>query len=341
MLNSPSEKLPTLHDVAERAGVSHITVSRVVNGKTNVSPETRERVMVAMQELGYIPNPAAQALQTRRTKVIELVSTDLWGLRSDALWNITHRVRLGGFQFSILPTVPEEVYDTLEAIPNRLVAGTILHAQQVDINYQRISELIRNLPFVHMGGKLHSNLPSVTFDQFYAAQLATQHLIDLGHRQIAHIAGNQSLLDGKLRYQAWLKTLGDNGLEAGPVVVGDFGEDSGAQMAELLLESGRAFTAIFAASDAMAIAAIDVFQSRGVRIPEDVSIIGFDDIRIGKYIQPRLSTVTNDMATMATLSIEYLLQLIQSPQNRDHQRILTAQLIPRQSTRALNPVNKT
>lgn len=329
------EKLPTLHDVAERAGVSHITVSRVVSGKANVSPETKRRVLEAVQALGYVPNPAAQALQSRRSRVIELISTDIWGVRPGAINNITVAAREQNYQLTILPTSPEELYGVLESIPNRLVAGTVLHAQHIEIDYRRVAELLLNIPFVHMGGKLHSNLPSVTYDQVYAAHLATQHLIDLGHRQIAHIAGRQTLLDGRLRYQGWLTTLGENGLEAGPCVFGDFGEDSGAEATELLLKSGRSFTAIFAASDAMAMAAIDTLNGHGIRVPDEVSIIGVDDIRLGRYVRPRLTTITNDMEMMATLSIDYLLELMESGSRQNYQRVLTPQLIVRDSAVAL------
>lgn len=329
------DKLPTLHDVAERAGVSHITVSRVVTGKNNVSPETRRRVMDAMQELGYVPNPAAQALQSRRARVIELISTDLWGVRPGAVNNLSTATREANYQFSIQPTTLDSLYSVLESIPNRLVAGIVLHAQQPELDYDRVAALLNNIPFVHMGGRMHSRLPSVAIDYGYGARLAVQHLIDQGHRHIAHIAGTQSLLDGLVRYESWHKTLSDNGLHPGPLAFGDFAEDTGAAGMREILDSKQRFTAVFAASDAMAIGAIDTLYNQGIRVPEDVSFVGFDDVPVGSYTRPRLTTVSNDMERLASVAIEYLLQQVDKPEQDGHQRVLTPRLIVRNSTSRL------
>ncbi len=332
-LNKPA----TIYDVADRAGVSHITVSRVVNGKTNVSEGTRRRVEEAMLELGYSLNPVAQALQTRRSRVIEVISADVWGLGAPALNMIMTRAQENNYQVTIIPAAATNLYTILGSAPNRMVAGTLLYAQQIDLDYQQISSSSKNLPFVHMGGKLNSKLPSVSYDQGYATQLAMRHLIDLGHRRIGFIGGKPELLDGQLRYEAYLQALAAEGLNPGPLAFGDFAYETGAQAMQSLLDSGEPITAVFASTDEMAIGALYVLHERGLRVPQDMSIIGYNNSAICQFIHPTLTTVTNNFALLGHMSVEYLLELMQYPDTVRHQRILPSELIVRDSTCPPNP----
>ncbi|MDX1994721.1 MAG: LacI family DNA-binding transcriptional regulator [bacterium] len=330
-------KLATIYDVADLAGVSHITVSRVVNGKQNVSPETRERVLKAMNELGYSPNPIAKTLQTRRSQVIELVTTDVWG-SSAAMQSVISAVAQGfDFQLSILPTTVDALYNVLKAIPNRMVAGTLLYAQDVDLNYGTVQQIVQNYPLVQLGGRLQSGLPSVTYDQYQASTLAVQHLIDLGHREIGFIGGQQRLLDGRIRYEAYLDTLQRNHLKAGPSIFGDFGAPSGEVVMKELLARQQPFTALFISSDSMALSAIHVMRQAGLRVPEDVSVVGYDDDIFASFLSPPLTTMVNNAGLLARLAAEYLFELLQNPQTPRMQRILLPELILRQSTRPPQP----
>jgi len=332
MRSDSKKSAATIYDVAELAGVSHITVSRVANGKANVSAKTRQRVLDAMQNLEYIPNPAAQALQSRRLNVIELVTTDIWGIGPDAITEILIAAKTRNYQVSVIPISLDQLYSTLSTISGRLVAGTLLFTNLIDLDFRTISGMTRDLPFVQIGGKLHSPLPSVTYDHYYAAQMATQHLIDLGHKHIAHLAGPQDILDGKLRHDGWLYALRSNGLTPGPVAFASFGEVGVRDAVKVLMESDQRFTAIFVASDRMALAFMYLLEDYGLQVPRDVSIVGYDNEALGQFVRPNLTSVTNDRRLLSTAAVDYLFHRIDDPQAPGHQRILTPELIIRAST---------
>jgi DNA-binding LacI/PurR family transcriptional regulator len=335
MSRKPTQKPSTIYDVADRAGVSHITVSRVVNDKQNVSAETREKVLKAMAELEYTPNLFAQTLQTRKTSVIELITTDIWGSNAMALTAIGVMTRSNGYQLSVLPINFAELENTLATIPNRMVAGSLLYSQDVELDYAQVKELTKNHPFVHMGGKLHSKLPSVTYDQYYAAHLVVEHLIESGHQKIAFISGPISLIDGTIRLKAYTETLTRYGLKSGPIAYGNFGAESGAIAMNQILDSGEEFSAVFAANDEMAAAAIHVLNQRGFHVPNDISVAGFNNDSFSQFLLPPLTTVTNNFYALGDMSIQYLFEQIKNPQMRHNQRIITPELVVRESTRAI------
>jgi LacI family transcriptional regulator len=332
MVKKVLTKPATIYDVADKAGVSHITVSRVVNEKGSVSEKTRKKVLRAMQELGYVQNPIAQALQTRRTRTIEIISTDVWGLSPEITGTILWHAEHHNYKISLTIADPDEIQDMLIAIPNRMVAGTLFYGEDVTMDYAAIRELVGHVPFVQIAGMLHTGLPSITYDQHYATRIAMQHLIDLGHRRIAHLGGQQRLIDGLFRYEAYQAALQANGLPLGPVAMGDFSIESGAATMQQIISSGERFTAVFAASDAMAIGAIHVLREQGLSVPEDVSVVGFDDERILPYIQPPLTTVNRNFRMIGQMALEYLLELINNPETLRHQRIIPLNLIIRKST---------
>jgi len=332
MGRQPIIKQATIYDVADLAGVSHITVSRVVNGKQNVSPETRERVQKAMQELGYVQNPIAQTLQTRRSRTIELITLDVWANDSSNLASISSVAQKYNYQLTIIPTLPERVYDVLAAIPNRMAAGSILYGQTLDLDYRAIQQIVRQFPFVHMSGKLQSGLPSVVYDTAYGVQLALHHLIDLGHERIAFIGGQQGILDGQVRYETYLDFMAEHQLKPGPVAFGDFGVDSGESATRFLLESGEPFTAIFICSDSMALSALYVLVQAGLRVPEDVSLVGYNNERIAPYMFPPLTTIVNDFGVLGDVTAEYLFEFMENPNTARQQRVLLPELVVRAST---------
>lgn len=322
----------TIYDVAERAGVSHITVSRVVNGKQNVTAETRARVQQAMRELGYAPNPIAKTLQTRRSQTIELVTADIWGSNPNNINSIGSVAQTKGYQFTILPTTKDRLLDALRTIPNRMVAGTILYAQDVDLDVAAVQRAVRHAPFVHMGGKLQSGLPSVTYDHAYGARLATRHLIERGHRQIAFIGGPQVIFDGSTRYEGYLETLAEHGLMPGPATFGNFGAASGAEAMQRLLDSGQQFTAIFICSDQMAVGAYSVLARAGLRVPDDISVVGYDNDNVAPFTLPPLTTLRNDFFALGNAAADYLFELISRPDAPRQQRVLLPDFILREST---------
>jgi DNA-binding LacI/PurR family transcriptional regulator len=336
MNSNPPEKSATIYDVAALAGVSHITVSRVVNGKQNVSTQTRERVQKAMEELGYVPNPIAKALQTRRSKTIELVTTSVWGSNGAMQSAIIAVAQSFNYHLMVRPTTPGELFDTLRAIPSRMVAGTILYAVETTLDYAALQQIARSHPLVCMGGNPTNGMPTVTYDQYQSTVAAIKHLIDLGHRHIAMITGLLTLWDGKVRLDAYLDTLREYGLSPGPIVYGDFGGESGAESMLSLLNqrAEHPFTAVFASSDSMAVSAMATLWRAGLNVPQDISVIGYDNDPYAQYLCPPLTTVVNYGGELARLTAEYLFELITEPETTPrHQRIISAELIQRESVR--------
>jgi LacI family transcriptional regulator len=191
--------------------------------------------------------------------------------------------------------------------------------------------------YVQIGTRVGSKTPSVVIDQAYGSQLATQHLIDLGHRQIAEISGPLYWNDAIARHQSWLATLQANQLEPVASVEGDWTAAGGYNAAGVLLDSGVAFTGLIVGNDQMALGAIRALRERGLSIPEDISIVGFDDIPESAYFEPPLTTLRQDFTALGRQSVEYLVEMIKQPRTPLHQRILYPTFVERQSTTAVDP----
>jgi DNA-binding LacI/PurR family transcriptional regulator len=175
----------------------------------------------------------------------------------------------------------------------------------------------------------------VIYDQRYGAQIATQHLIDLGHKQIAHLLGPHGNADAIARHDGWLGTVSRYNLKPGPVSGGNFTVPAGYEATCAILASGEPFTAIFAANDEMALGSMYALREQGLRVPDDVSIVGFDDTNFSPYIDPPLTTLRQDWQAMARLSTEYLIERIEKPDTPIYQRILMPEFVIRASTRRL------
>jgi DNA-binding LacI/PurR family transcriptional regulator len=196
-------------------------------------------------------------------------------------------------------------------------------------------QLTDGVPFVQIGARLGAAIPSVIYDQAQGARLATQHLIDLGHRQIAEISGPLLNYDAHDRHAGWLKTLEDCGLTPGASVEGNFNIEGGYRAMSRLLDQGAEFTAVFIGNDSMAMGAHTALREQGLRVPDDVSIVSFDDIPEAAHFVPGLTTVQQDFDRMGRLATEFLVSLIKSPDTPVHQRVLQPKLVVRESTRAV------
>jgi len=179
------------------------------------------------------------------------------------------------------------------------------------------------------------SLPSVIYDQAKGARLATQHLIDLGHRQIAEITGPLLHYDAQGRHAGWIDALADNGLEQGPFVESDFTIEDGYRAMNQLLDEGGEFTAIFIGNDSMALGAQTALRQRGLRVPNDVSVVGFDDVPETAHLVPGLTTIRQDFQLLGQLAVEYIIDLIEKPDTPVYQRVLPPKLIVRESTRPI------
>jgi DNA-binding LacI/PurR family transcriptional regulator len=246
-------------------------------------------------------------------------------------------IRAAGYQVNLSITDPEHFRDRLRSATAQLTDGVILIVPNQDLRMpaDELVELCSGVPFVQTAADLGDNSSSVIYDQGYGVELAVQHLIDLGHRQIAEISGDPRMFDTKLRHDAWLNTLKKNDIEPGPSVPGRFTVPGGYDAAKELLENRYPFTAIFAGNDRMAIGAIYAVNECGLRVPEDISIVGYDNVEHSPYTQPPLTTVAQDFHKLGRLAAEYLLSLIEDPETPVHQRVLSPELIIRQSTQRI------
>ena len=332
----------TLNDVARASGVSYQTVSRVVNHHPHVATETRKRVLKVIERLGYQPNTAARRLVTGRSDMIGIVSygTSFYG-PSQMVANIEVSLRAHGFGLvisSITIITFEELRIAVSYLKGQLVDGLVIIAPITDIELDRVRELCGNTPFVmvdlEQNGEQGSVVPSVTIDQRYGSQLATRHLIELGHRELTEISGPLHWHDARSRHQAFLKALEEADLEPRSHLESDWSAEGGYRSAKRLLAEGERFTGLVVGNDQMALGAIYALREDGLEIPRDVSIVGFDDVPESAFYTPSLTTVRQDFAALGTHSVEYLVSLLKDPDTPLHQRQLYPTLIRRDSTAA-------
>ncbi|MFN0182580.1 MAG: LacI family DNA-binding transcriptional regulator [Aquabacterium sp.] len=304
----------TLEMVAAHAGVSPSTVSRILNGTAVVSDEKRAAVDRAVATLGFVPNPVARGLAGGRTLsigvVTQAIDSPFYGA---ALRSI--EIALGAAGYSPLFMSghwhAEEEARCIDVLRSRRVDGIIVLTGRLPDG--ALQATARSLPLVVTGRALSAaNLASLDFDHQQGAQLATQHLIDLGHRQVAFIGGPSNHPDAVQRakgYRSALKSAGLKG-DAALVAPGGFTEYSGVQAVDQLVASGAPFSAIFAANDQMALGAALALYRRGLRVPDDVSLVGFDDVASAQYAIPPLTTIHNPVQEIGELAAKAMLALL-------------------------------
>jgi len=309
----PVERTPVMADVARLAGVSHQTVSRVINGHTNLRPETRERVLRAIRQLGYRPNTAARALVTRRSATIGVIGSKggFWG-PSTVHRTVQAAGREAGYFVSSanLPGLTrDELLDAINHLRNQSVEGIVLIAATDEaLEVARAQEEL-GLPVVVVEGDETKTHWTVGVDQVEGAELGTRHLIGLGHTEIVHVAGPQSWTEGRARIAGYQRAMYAAGLRPSPPVEGDWtprcGFEIGQQLAQQLVRRGDV-TAIFCANDHMAIGLLRALSEAGLSVPGDISVVGFDDIPEAPYFIPPLTTVRQDFTTVGQRAIEIL-----------------------------------
>ena len=333
-----SPRNATLHDVASRCGVSYQTVSRVVNHSPQVAEKTRSRVLQAISELGYRPNLTARRLATRRSSVIGMVGI-----------NITY-YGPAQIMLSIEETAKRQGYHLMFAGVDRpskaqlTAAITDLRAHQVDGlvlgvpldgKVDLIRQLCRPTPFVTLDASAAPDIPTVMVDQGHGVRLSIRHLLGLGHRRIACIAGPSGWPAAVARRQAWRQALREAGLKPSACAEGDWSAESGYDAATRLLRRGAdRFTAIVAANDQMALGALRALHVGGLRVPEDISVVGYDDLPEARFFHPPLTTVRNDFAAQGARCVEVLLRLINRQPVELPLLALCTELVVRESTAA-------
>lgn len=338
-----SGKRVTMQQVAERAGVSRTTVSFVLNNtpNVNISPETRERILQAANELNYARDFAATSLATGRSHTIALVMRqDLEELSVDAFLGglingISRAINIDGYHllfYAMRLDAPKGAYG--ELIRSQRVDGLLLSGPVV--NDPELLELHESgVPIVVHGTPALNHFFSVDIDNVASARAATEHLIVLGHRRIALITnGPLTYTASRDRYKGYCQALEAAGiaLDDSLVAVGAFTDDSGYNAALQLLSLSPRPTAIFVASDVVALGAMRALKQHGLHIPNDLSIIGFDDIPLVKYLDPGLTTIRLPAVDLGFYAGQMLLKLIQGEPIQKKRIQLTSRLIIRDST---------
>jgi DNA-binding LacI/PurR family transcriptional regulator len=322
-------------DVARVAGVSHQTVSRVLHNHPRVAAAPRARVQAAMAELEYRPNTAARALVTRRSQTLGVVSfsSTLHGPTS-TLFGVEQAARAAGYFTSIVSLkqidVPA-VGDAFDHLLDQGVEGIIVIAPQLH-SAKALVQRHRPVPLVAVEAG-PEEIPTVAVDQRVGAGLATDHLLSLGHDTVWHIAGPKDWIEAEARVAGWRSALERAGREVPPLLTGDWSAGSGYEAGGILART-RGLTAVFAANDHMALGVLRAFHEHGVSVPDDVAIVGYDDIPEAAYFTPPLTTVRQDFDELGRMAIDLLLELIGSGQPGvvEH-RSIRPSLVVRESAR--------
>ena len=320
-------------DVAKLAGVSHQTVSRVLNDHPNVREQTRLRVQAAISELGYRPNKAARLLVTGTSHVIGVVtrSTTMFGPAATLSALAAEGVRRG-FTVNVecVRTLDRRaIADALERHLDQRVAGLVVIAE-VESTSDALDALPEEVPLVSINGDPARPTGLVSVDQEAGAYAATKHLLEAGHATVWHVSGPEDWFDARGRIAGWRRALTEAGAEIPPLMSADWLAASGYRNGQILARMNDV-TAVFAANDHLALGILRALAERGRKVPRDVSVVGFDDVPEAAYYIPPLSTVRPDFDGVAAASIDLLLAQITSGQRLGGRRVLTPALVPRDS----------
>jgi len=334
-----ARRLPGMNDVARLAGVSQKTVSRVINNERYVSDHIRERVLQAARDLGYRRNTAARALITGRFDRIGVVSlgTALYGPAS-LLVALERATRATGLSFMVANTLegqPGSISQAVDWLLQQGVDGVVL-CEPIDEGEElQLDPGVPVLAFGHMRGlSSGTHLVFTGNDGFSAGRAATEHLLGLGHRTVWHVAGPERWWVARDRQEGWRQALQAAGAEIPPVLAGDWSPATGYR-AGTKLASEPDLTAVFVANDEMAIGVIRALAEAGRAVPDDVSVVGFDDIPAAPYLSPPLTTIRQDFEALATRGLDMLFQAIEgvpAPVERAVSDNLPLQLVVRGST---------
>jgi DNA-binding LacI/PurR family transcriptional regulator len=324
-----------MSDVGELAGVSHQTVSRVINGSEHVRPETRERVLEAMRELGYRPNLTARALATGRSNTVGVVSFDttVYGPASTLL-GIERAAHEAGYFIMIASMKALDRASVVEAVERlrlQAVEGILVIAPLKDAP-DALLHGPEGIALAAEGGPTAA-IPVVEVDQFAGAVRATRHLLELGHQTVWHVAGPPEFLDSEQRLEGWRATLEASGSRPPPPLVGDWGAQSGYELGRRL-SADPAVTAIFVANDQMALGLLRAMHEAGRTIPGDVSVVGFDDVPEAPYLLPPLTTIRRDFDKIGSRSLALLLATIEAGERLPSGARVQPELIVRASAGA-------
>jgi DNA-binding LacI/PurR family transcriptional regulator len=326
---------PTIHDVARLAGVSGQTVSRVLNDHPSVRPETRLRITDAIDQLGYRRNRAARALVSQHSSIIGavVVTPDQFG-PSSTLIGIERAASQNGYWVSVV-SLPSGNGDDMTTALKHLDEGGVDGIVVITPNQaalQAAAHGVTHVPKVAVssGPVGEYGMVAVDMDNELGTRLAMDHLLGLGHTEIAQISGPANDFHARARVDGWRAALRKAKVPTGYLLEGDWRALSGYECARELLRVKNLPTAVFAGNDHMALGALRAFHEAGLRVPEDISVVGFDDVSGSSCFIPPLTTVRPDHAELGRAALETLQQLINGEQPEDHR--VTPAFIEREST---------
>ena len=328
---------PTIKDVAARVGVSRQTVSRVINDKGEVSAETRARVLAAIEELSYRPSAVARSMVAGRTCTLGCISPNLIDYTfASIIQSAQAEARRQGY-FILAGSAPAEpdVKPLLEEMLNRQVDGLLVVNPYADDRYHHFLPLIeKGMAVVYMGNTPRDESVSwVRCDDHEGGYQATWYLLDLGHTTIATLVGPENEECTLDRLAGYRQALAEARLDFEPRLTGngDWSATSGYQATQRLLATDQPLSAIFAQNDQMAVGAIHALRESGRRVPDDISVIGFDDIPLASYFDPPLTTFRQPMEEFGRQAARLLIETIQNPDRLPEQVLTHARLIKRAS----------
>jgi len=323
---------PVMADVASRAGVSVMTVSRVLNGFPGVSDATRRRVEGAVVALGYHPNTAARVLAGGRSRTLGVIAveTEQFG-PSHTLFGIEAAARATSHLLSFVTLSPNgrDMASTLQHLRDSHVEGVIVVAPVRPV-VNAVKRIEERLPLVVVGGDPSISAATVTIDQAEGARIATRHLLDLGHPTVHHVRGPRNWIDATSRSRGWSETLRAHSAPRPGSLVGDWSA-SGGYAAGARLARDPDVTAVFAANDQTALGVIRALGEAGRKVPEDVSVVGFDDTPESGYFVPALTTIRQDFGEVGRRCVELLLSLMDGTVG-EHHIVVPAELVVRESS---------
>jgi len=333
MNQKQTEPRMTIDHIAARSGFSKATVSRVINHEGSVKPSTAAKIEQVIQELGYTPNTIASALSGGKSRTIGVLLPDIiTEYYSALLMGIDTVAEEKNYNILLKTRNSRKVLMDL-AQSNRVDAFIIRNNGLQPIDHDFLVTLRRKgIPFLFIGKPMEEHCPAILIDNVGGARQMAHHYAEHGFRRILFIAGPEETLDSNDRIYGFRLGLSEKGIEPEQfdVVHGDFAKNSGHEIAREMLEDKK-YDAIFAANDHMALGAIVYCRSKGIRVPEDLAVTGFDDTFFAQFLLPSLTTVQQPMYEIGTQAMESIIQLIERPVSHEHRIILPTRLQVRQS----------
>jgi DNA-binding LacI/PurR family transcriptional regulator len=312
----PRQHRVTIKEIARETGVSVQTVSRVINKRPDVSPETRASVEAAIAQHGFQPSAVARSLVRRRSQMLGVIAAGLryFGV-AQTLTGVAEEAEASGYSIILKELASFDVPDIVPVVEFFLahrVEGIIFAPPQMGANIRHVMDQlpVNGPPVVFLKAEPTEEFTTIGIDNAGAARLATEHLLALGRTRIAHIAGPLEWREARDRRDGWLAALDGSGIEPGPMTVAPWSSEGGADAFARLLDEEPAMDALFCASDQIALGALHVANARGIRIPEQLAVVGFDGLPEARQFTPSLTTVRQPLAELGKLAVHELVEAV-------------------------------